>query len=131
MEFIDYNIVDNKVIFNIYINKYMSNQPKTDEECILITLSIIALSEKIKIEYSEFKQILIFDCIDSHISQLENIKYVYYIIKELHKFTKDDRLLDKIIIKNYGLNFYKFYQKSKYVLPDYITSLIEFQDEIV
>ena len=36
----------------------MSNQPKTDEECILITLSIIALSEKIKIDDLYFLKIL-------------------------------------------------------------------------
>lgn len=131
MDFIEYTIIDNKVIFNISINKYMTCQPKTDEECILVTLSIIALSEKIKTEYLNLKQILIFDCIDTHISQLENIKYIYYMIKEVHKYTKNDKLLDKIIIKNYGLAFYNFYQKSKFVLPDYINSLIEFQDEIL
>ena len=92
-----------------------------------MAIAIISITNKIKTDYVNVRQEIVFDCLGTHIKQVNNISYVYYKIKELHKFTKDDRFLDKIYIKNYGNSLFKFYETSKYVLPDYINNLIEFE----
>lgn len=129
MDFIKYSIKDNKVYFEIFINDYINLQPKCDEECILMTLSVIALIERVKSEHGDLRQELLFDCHDSHINKVDNISYLYYIIKEVHKYTKNDILLDKIYVKNYGASLKKFYNKSKYILPDRISNIIEFIED--
>lgn len=128
MNFLKYQKTeDNLIEFTIDIPTFVQEQPKSDEECLLITIALCGLIDHINTEYKDIRQIVIFNCLGSNINQIKNISYVYYIIKEMHKYTKDQKLLDKIIVINYGENLYKFYLTAQVILPDYINNLIEFR----
>jgi hypothetical protein len=128
MSFLEYKeINDNTLEFNLKISKFISEQPTTNEECILITLSICAIIDNVKEKYSTHKQILIFDCLDSNIKQIKNIEYLFYMIREIHKYTKDLKLLQKLIIINHGESLLNFYNRFHSMLPTYINNLIEFR----
>jgi len=128
MNFLKYQkIGDNLLEFIIDIPTFIQEQPKSDEECLLITIALCGLIDHINTEYKDCRQVIVFNCLGSHIKQIKNISYIYYIVKEIHKYTKDQRLLDKITVTNYGESLYKFYLTAQVILPDYINNLIEFR----
>ena len=128
MNFVTYKkIADNLLEISIDFPNYIQNQPMNDKECVFITLSVCALIDTINTNYSDCRQIIILNCLDVHISQVKYISYAYYIIKEIHKYTRDIKLLDKILIINYGNILLRFYGIAKTFLPAYIGDLVEFK----
>lgn len=125
MEFIEYALKeDNKIYVDFYGSKFINVQPTNNEECILMTLSIIAFSDSMKKLNKQY--ILTIDCKNVNINKLSNITYLIYITNELHKHTKNDKYLEKIYVKNCDSKLQTLYETTKPILPSFINKLIHF-----
>ena len=124
MSYIKYDQKDG-VLYVLFIMKgYIEIQPKTYEECTQTIEYYKKVIDAIRLNFPEHRQIFIADLENSYISEMYSMRYTIRMLNEIHDYTKHERLLDKIIIRNTGNLIMKVYNTVKRVLPPFIDELL-------
>lgn len=122
---IKYEIVDDILVVTFTMREYLNVQPKTRTECDEKLDYFKKVIDAIRLHFPNNNQIFIVELANCYLTELYSIRFAVNMIQEIHEYTKNDTLLQRIIFKNTGSVFQRVYKMVRYVLPSFIDELLE------
>lgn len=126
---IRYETIGDTLVITFNMREYLDVQPKTKEQCEEKISYFKKVIDAIRLNFPNHKQIFIVELENCYISNLYSIRYSINMIQEIHEYTKNETLLQKIIFKHTGYVFQKVYKMVRHVLPTFIDELLEIDTE--
>ena len=121
---------DEKTLHVLFQMKgYTEIQPKTNSECNEIITYFKTIIDAIRNKFPNHRQIFTVDLKDCYTSDMYSMRYTIKILNDIHQYTKDDKQLDCIILKNTGNVIKRVYKLVKPVLPEFIDELLVIEEE--
>lgn len=122
---IKYEVVDDILVIMFNMRDYLDDQPKTKTECDEKLTYFKKVIDAIRLNFPTNKQIFIVELAHCYLTELYSVRFAVNMIQEIHEYTKNETLLQRIIFKNTGTVFQKVYKMVRYVLPSFIDELLE------
>lgn len=122
---IKYEVINDILVVTFNMREYLDIQPKTYEECAEKVSYFKKVIDAIRLNFPTNKQIFIVELLNCYLTDLYSIRFAMNMIQEIHEYTKNERLLQRIIFKNTGAVFQKVYKIVRYLLPSFIDELLE------
>ncbi len=111
------------------MKQYIETQPRTSEACNEKIDYFKRVIDGIRTKFPEHRQIFVTDLEGVYLSEMYSVRYTIKILSDIHEYTKDDKQLDQIIIRNTGKVFNKVYKLVKSLLPKFIDELLVIEPE--
>lgn len=126
---IKYEVVGDTLVITFNMREYLDVQPKTKQECDDKISYFKKVIDAIRLNFPTHKQIFIVELENCYLSNLYSVRYSINIIQEIHEYTKNETLLQRIIFRHTGIMFQKIYKMVRHILPTFIDELLEIDTE--
>jgi hypothetical protein len=111
------------------MKEYVTKQPKSSNECSEMITYFKTIIDAIRSKFPIHRQQFLANLEDSYISDMYSLRYTVRMLNEIHQYTKDDKQLDCIILKNTGNIIERVYKFIKPFLPPFIDELLVIEKE--
>lgn len=128
---IKYHLHDSILYIFFKMREYLDVQPKTKEDCDEKISYFKKVIDVIRQNFPTNKQVFIVELDNCYLSHLYSVRYAIKILQDIHEYTKNETLLQRIIFKNTGSVFQKVYKMVRHVLPSFIDDLLEIDTQTI
>lgn len=128
---IKYEVIGDILAITFNMREYLDVQPKSKEECDDKISYFKKVIDAIRLNFPTHNQVFIVELKNCYLSHLYSVRYAVKILQDIHEYTKNETLLQRIIFKNTGSVFQKVYKMVRHILPSFIDDLLEIDTQTI